>query len=73
MATKRRTQPQWQQLIEQWKQTDETIANFCVQHGLNQASFYNWRAPVNPARRALNSPRWKRILIFWRSLVKMPV
>ncbi|WP_153904983.1 MULTISPECIES: IS66 family insertion sequence element accessory protein TnpA, partial [Acinetobacter calcoaceticus/baumannii complex] len=50
MATKRRTQTQWQQLIEQWKQTDETIANFCVQHGLNQASFYNWRAPVNPAR-----------------------
>ncbi|VCY88927.1 hypothetical protein BANRA_02442 [Acinetobacter baumannii] len=28
MATKRRTQTQWQQLIEQWKQTDETIANF---------------------------------------------
>ncbi|MGX2710266.1 hypothetical protein [Acinetobacter baumannii] len=24
--------------MEQWKQTDETIANFCVQHGLNQAS-----------------------------------
>ncbi|MEJ6292627.1 hypothetical protein [Acinetobacter baumannii] len=32
MATKRRTQTQWQQLIEQWKQTDETIANFCVQY-----------------------------------------
>ena len=47
MATKRRTQTQWQQLIEQWKQTDETIANFCVQHGLNQASFYNWRQKLN--------------------------
>lgn len=43
MANTRRTQAQWQQLIEQWDQGNETIANFCAQHGLSQASFYKWR------------------------------
>ena len=43
MANTRRTQTQWQQLIDQWNESDETLANFCTRHGLSQTSFYNWR------------------------------
>jgi transposase-like protein len=41
--TTRRTQAQWQTIIEQQQQSGLTIQQFCTEHTISQASFYKWR------------------------------
>ena len=84
MANTRRTQTQWQQLIDQWNQSDETLAHFCTRHGLSQASFYNWRQKLDrkegpPSAPSKVSP-WQAIQIpqepsskeFWQMELVLP-
>ena len=39
----RRSQAQWQELIEQWQQSQLSAAAFCQSHGIGYASFCQWR------------------------------
>ncbi|MFY0678905.1 MAG: transposase, partial [Neptuniibacter sp.] len=39
----RRTQDQWQAIIDQQQQSGITVQQFCTEHGINPASFYKWR------------------------------
>ena len=41
--TPRRGAAQWRALIEQHASSGLSIAAFCREHGLSQASFYQWR------------------------------
>lgn len=55
--TIRRTQAQWKDIIEQQQQSDLTIQQFCTEHAINPASFYQWRhrmAEPQPAQDAEN-------------------
>ena len=39
----------WTHLIQRHEQSDLTIADFCDQHGVSTASFYQWRRKIrNP-------------------------
>ena len=50
----------WRDLLDQWRNSNQTISAFCRDHGVSEASFYAWRAEL--ARRdqesalATNSP-----------------
>jgi transposase-like protein len=44
----------WQRRIEQWRASGLSVQAFCAQHGLAQASFYNWRRVLQ--RRAAEKP-----------------
>lgn len=39
----RRTQDQWQAIIDQQQQSGITVQQFCTEHAISQASFYKWR------------------------------
>jgi len=39
----RRSQEEWQTLIRRWQQSGLSATNFCKQHHLSSASFYQWR------------------------------
>lgn len=41
--TPRRTHSQWQELMNLWTQSGQTIKQFCRAQGLSEASFYLWR------------------------------
>jgi hypothetical protein len=46
----------WRELITQQEQSDLTVHAFCVQQGVTEASFYNWRKRLRhsaPVRFAL--------------------
>lgn len=36
----------WSRLIQRHQQSDLTIADFCDQHGVSTASFYQWRRKI---------------------------
>ena len=36
----------WSSLIQRHEQSDLTIADFCDQHGISTASFYQWRRRI---------------------------
>jgi transposase-like protein len=39
----RRSLNQWQDLINHWEQSGQTIKQFCRTQGISEASFYLWR------------------------------
>jgi len=41
--TKRRTQSQWQSLVDQQQQSGQSVSKFCSEHVISSASFYKWR------------------------------
>lgn len=41
--TKRRTQSQWQSLVDQQKQSGLSVPKFCSEQSISAASFYKWR------------------------------
>lgn len=40
----RRTQPQWQVLIQRQRESEGSIKDFCLEQGLSTASFYKHKA-----------------------------
>lgn len=38
----------WQQIIEQWQLSGETILSFCRDRGITISSFYQWRNRLFP-------------------------
>ena len=42
-----RSPKQWQQLIEKFEPTRQTIEVFCKTHGIATFSFYKWRASIS--------------------------
>lgn len=56
----RRSQEEWQALISQWQQGGLSAANFCKQHRLSSASFYQWRQRLegtgNPSQKMPGAP-----------------
>ena len=43
MAKPRRNATQWQALLNKWRQSGLTIAEFCKTEGLHQSGFYAWK------------------------------
>lgn len=43
----RRTLAQWQELIEQWQQSDQPATRFCKLNAIGYASFCKWRKRLN--------------------------
>lgn len=39
----RRTPAQWQDLLDQWRDSGLSAVRFCENHGIGYASFCNWR------------------------------
>lgn len=39
----RRTQEQWQQLVQEWQHSGESAKAFCVARSIGYASFCQWR------------------------------
>lgn len=56
----RRSQEEWQALINQWQQSGLSATNFCKQHYLSRASFYKWRQRFedsdNPSQKIPGAP-----------------
>ena len=52
----RRSPEQWQELVDQWRDSGQSAARFCKTHGIGYASFCSWRkrladeqaGPVDP-------------------------
>lgn len=42
----RRTQQQWQALIQQQRDSDGSVKDFCLEQGLSTASFYKHKAQM---------------------------
>ena len=42
-----RSPKQWQQLIEKFEPTHQTVEVFCKTHGIASSSFYKWRAKIS--------------------------
>ena len=42
----RRTQQQWQELIQQQRESDGSIKDFCLEQGLSTSSFYQHKAQM---------------------------
>lgn len=47
--TARRTQEQWQALVEQWQRSGQSARQFCDYQGLGYASFCQWRKRLKAA------------------------
>jgi hypothetical protein len=51
--TRRATREQWQQVIEAQRSSGQSVAGYCRDHGIGQASFFAWKrrlrlaAPTN--------------------------
>jgi len=43
MGWKRRTQSQWQRLVEEWERSDLTQAAYCRKKGISVASLQRWK------------------------------
>ena len=43
MKKTRRTSHQWQQLINDWQHSGQTVAEFCQSQHVTPSSFYLWR------------------------------
>lgn len=43
MAYRRRTQNEWQSLVNDQADSDLSAKTFCANHGIGLASFYQWR------------------------------
>lgn len=36
----------WRRTLRQWRRSGQTACDFCVEHGLAEASFYAWRRTI---------------------------
>jgi transposase-like protein len=36
----------WRNLLDQWRNSNQTVSAFCQDHGVSEASFYSWRAEL---------------------------
>ena len=43
----RRTRAQWQQLIDEFSNSQLTVTDFCRANAISQASFYKWRSALS--------------------------
>lgn len=43
MATRYRRAAQWQDIIQQWQASDQSVARFCKDQNIGYASFCSWR------------------------------
>jgi putative transposase len=55
--TVRRTPSQWQTLVEQWQQSDQSARQFCEEQSLGYASFCQWRKRLIKNNPAASSPQ----------------
>ncbi len=39
----RRSPEQWQELVDQWRDSGQSATRFCETHGVGYSSFCNWR------------------------------
>lgn len=56
MVKIRRTQEQWQQLIEGQPKSGLSIKAYCAQHHLTVSGFYQWRKKLNGDSAAVSAP-----------------
>ena len=48
MASVRRSEAQWRDLIARWQQSGESAKAFCLAHGISLARFYKRRRELRP-------------------------
>ncbi len=48
-STPRKSPAQWQALVNQQKQSDLSVTNFCQEHKLSESSFYKWQSEFRKA------------------------
>ena len=52
----RRSQAQWQALIDQWQQSQLSAAAFCKLKDIGYASFCQWRKRLSPSSGSRSAP-----------------
>jgi transposase-like protein len=51
-----RPEPFWRDLIDRWRASGQSIAAFCADHNVGQATFYAWRRRLAARPRATSKP-----------------
>ena len=46
----------WRDLINRWRTSGQSIAAYCVAHGVSQATFYSWRKRLAARARRMTPP-----------------
>lgn len=60
-----KTASTWSKRLDRFDRADVTIAQFCLQEGISQASFYQWRRKLRgqpPAPKSIQTPPMPRFL-----------
>jgi len=61
MTSTRRTHAQWQHLLADWQQSELSVADWCRQHGVSTASFYQWRKKLLPSSPESETSPWQAL------------
>jgi hypothetical protein len=46
----------WRRLIQQWRRSEQTIRDFCVEHEVSEPSFFAWRRTIAERDRQRGRP-----------------